>query len=317
MYLGAATCISFQDTFHTDNLPKDRDRLWNLLTEINAETQLIQPNYKEYVKPAMLRRMSSALKMGVAGGTECLRRSGLENADAISVGTGLGCVRDTLKFLKALYEEKESTLSPTAFIQSTHNSIAGQLALMLGNHGYNMTHVQGALSLGYALSDAELLIAENDAETVLVGAVDEKTDELVELLSELSATANYKLPRVGEGAAFFLASNERLPSSVAKMVGLGMNAQLLSWKEPALSLSKGGVGGGQPDLLLTNTSSGFNYTQFSGEHFTSVGFGLFLGLKALEMGSIDCAYLKMPEVNTVEIRHSLFGQEMSILLEKA
>ena len=203
MYLGAPTCISFQDTFGSDNP-------WTYLVQVNEESQLLHPNYKEYVKPAMLRRMSSALKMGVAGGTESIRKAGITNADAISVGTGLGCVRDTLKFLKAVYQNGEGGLSPTAFIQSTHNSIAGQLALMLGNHGYNMTHVQGALSLGYALSDAELLLAENDAETVLVGAVDEKTDELVELLLKLSATAGYPMPIVGEGGAFFLASKQKL-----------------------------------------------------------------------------------------------------------
>lgn len=301
MYLGAATCISFQDTFGNENP-------WSALVEVNAESQLFQPDYKEFVSPAALRRMSSVLKMGAAGGKSCLTKAGLENADAITVGTGLGCVRDTLKFLSAVYQDGEGGLSPTAFIQSTHNSIAGQLALMLGNHGYNMTHVQGALSLGYALSDAELLIGEGDAETVLVGAVDEKTDELVALLSKLSETVNYPLPLIGEGGAFCLASKRKMSSSVAKMVGLSLNRKLPSWE--------GGVGGGQIDLVLSNTIEGFNYTQFSGEHFTSAGFGLFMALKAFEAGKVDNGHVSFDHPKRILVNHKMLGQEMSILLEK-
>lgn len=293
MYLGAATCISFQDTFGNENP-------WNSLVEIDRETQLVQPDYKDFVSPAALRRMSSVLKMGAAGGRSCLDRAGIENSDAITVGTGLGCVRDTLKFLSAIYQDGEGGLSPTAFIQSTHNSIAGQLALMLGNHGYNMTHVQGALSLGYALSDAELLIGEGDAETVLVGAVDEKTDELVALLSKLSETVSYPLPVIGEGGAFFLASKEKTNSSVAKMVGLNLSGKVNV----------------EADLVLSNSNEGFNYTRFSGEHFTSAGFGLFMALKAFEAGKVDNGHVSINDPKLILVHHKLLGQEMSILLEK-
>lgn len=292
MYLGAASCISYQDTFGGENP-------WSVLAEANAESQLIQPDYKEFVSPAMLRRMSSALKMGVAGGKSCLQKSGLETCDAITVGTGLGCVRDTLRFMKVMYEEAETGLSPTSFIQSTHNSIAGQIALLLGNHGYNMTHVQGGLSLGYALSDAELLIGEGDAKTVLVGAVDEKTEELVELLTKLAATANYDLPEIGDGGAFFLASKEKLSSSVAKVVGLSMTDAINA----------------ETDLVLSNTGEGFNYVKYSGEHFTSAGFGLFMALKAFEAGTVNVNGTSV-EPKSILVRHSLFGQEFSILLDK-
>lgn len=300
MYLGASSCISFQDSFGNENLPEDSNKFWDSLVAINSESQLIQPNYKDFVSAAALRRMSSALKMGVAGGKSCLQQAGLENCDAITIGTGLGCVRDTLKFLKTVYEDDEGGLSPTAFIQSTHNSIAGQLALMLGNHGYNMTHVQGALSLGYALSDAELLIGEGDAETVLVGAVDEKTDELVELLSKLSETVNYPLPTIGEGGAFFLASKEKLSSSVAKVIDLNLVGKISA----------------DGDLVLSNTTEGFNYTQFSGEHFTSIGFGLFMALKAFEAEKVDNSHISFNHPTRILVHHQLLGEEMSILLEK-
>lgn len=294
MYLGAASCISFQDTIGGENP-------WNALTELNEESQLIQPNYKEFVKPALLRRMSTALKMGVAGGKTSLQIAGIENCDAITVGTGLGCVRDTLRFMKVMYEENETGLSPTSFIQSTHNSIAGQIALMLGNHGYNMTHVQAALSLGYALSDAELLLAEGDAETVMVGTVDEKTDELVELLSKLANSANVELPRIGEGGAFFLASQDKLDSSIAKMVELNLNGCIEA----------------DVDLVLSNFHEGFNYMKFCGEHFSSPGFALYLALKLFEAGKVENGHISIENPERILVHHSFLGQEMSILLERA
>lgn len=299
MYLGAASCISFQNTFGNQGCSENP---WNLLETLTGNSALIQPNYKEFVKPAQLRRMSSALKMGVAGGKRCLQQAKLQNCNAISVATGLGCVRDTLKFLSSVYHDKEAVLSPTAFIQSTHNSIAGQLALMLGNHGYNMTHVQGACSLGYALSDAELLLAEGDAETVLVGAVDEKTQELEKLLQELANKTAYPLPPIGEGAAFFLASKRKLNTSVARVVQLELSAYNHE-QQPY-------------DLLFSNTTKGFNYAQFSGTHFTAVGFGLFLALKALEAGEIHNQYITFDNPKRIWVEHRLLGQEMSILLEK-
>lgn len=294
MYLGAASCISFQETIGEENP-------WTLLTKLNEESQLVQPNYKEFVKPALLRRMSTALKMGVAGGKTSLQIAGVENCDAITVGTGLGCVRDTLKFMKVMYEENETGLSPTSFIQSTHNSIAGQIALMLGNHGYNMTHVQAVLSLGYALSDAELLLAEKDANSVLVGVVDEKTDELIQLLQKLSATIEYDMPKVGEGAAFFLATSNKDENTIAKMIGLSMNSVIAE----------------EADLVLSNTSEGFNYVQFCGEHFASPGFGLFMALKAFEIGEVQNASVNFSNPQRILVRHSFLGQELSILLERA
>ena len=51
--------------------------------------------------------------------------------DAIITGTGLGCLEDTEKFLTAMVTNKEEFLTPTSFIQSTHNTVSAQIALLL------------------------------------------------------------------------------------------------------------------------------------------------------------------------------------------
>src|SRR5690606_23583999 len=109
------------------------------------EVNVMEPQYKELIKPALLRRMSSVLKMGTYSAMNCLS-GGEITPEAIIVGTGLGCVRDTISFLEQSIHNDEQTLAPTAFIQSTHNSIGGQIALLLQNYRYNMTMVQNSVS---------------------------------------------------------------------------------------------------------------------------------------------------------------------------
>ena len=72
-----------------------------------------------------------------------------------------------------LNEQGEEGISPTLFMQSTHNTLAGALAIHLGCHGYNITYSQGDESLQWAIRDAQRLIQEGKAESVLVGLHDE------------------------------------------------------------------------------------------------------------------------------------------------
>lgn len=48
-----------------------------------------------------------------------LQEAGIENPDAIIVGTGMGCSQDSEKFLKNVIDNNEEFLTPTFFIQST------------------------------------------------------------------------------------------------------------------------------------------------------------------------------------------------------
>lgn len=298
MYINSSVCISYQNSFLTDNLVEQ-------LTPIGSESVLQHADYKQYVSPIQLRRMSAVLKMGVAAGVEALKQAGNASADAIIVGTGLGCIQDTLKFVEAMYESGEGTLSPTAFIQSTHNSIAGQLALLLGNRNYNMTHTQGNLSLAYALLDAQLLLAEGDAQQVLVGAVDELTAGEHAMLVALAEKLGMALPILGEGSAYFHLSAVPIEKTFAKIVAIKMvhNADA-SALQPMLSAAH---------VLLTNIDERLGemehlrYTDYCGEFFTASGFGLHLGLALLQV---------RPNLEQVMVHHRFGTQEMGLLVAR-
>ena len=180
----------------------------------------IEPDYTLFVDSKQLRRMSRVIKMGVAASFTALRGAGIERPDAVIVGTALGCLEDTATFLTKLVQNDEDMLSPTAFIYSTHNTIAGQIAYLLQCKGYNSTYVHRNISFESGLIDASMLLQEGSVNNVLVGGIDEITDASFAIFNrlghfkkeeELSGQNLFdsitKGSVAGEGAAFFTLVN--------------------------------------------------------------------------------------------------------------
>lgn len=167
----------------------------------------LEPDYSTFIDSKMIRRMSRIVKMGVAASATCLRNAGVEMPGAILTATAYGCLEDSATFLRKMIEFDEQTLSPTAFIQSTHNTVGAQIALLLKCHHYNNTIVHRAFSFENALTEARLLLEEG-VSPVLVGAMDEITDDSHAILSRFGLYKNDSGNIAGEGAAFFLLSKE-------------------------------------------------------------------------------------------------------------
>lgn len=191
----------------------------------------IDPDYKAILQKANLRRMSRLIKFGIYSAQQCLLDSNVENLDAILTGTGLGCQKDTEKFLIDIYGNDEGVLSPTKFMQSTHNTLSGQIALMLNCEKYNFTYVHRGASFESALLDGAMLIEEG-ARNVLVGGLDELTETYLTItnrmkmwrrdaINQLNLYSDKKPGTIaGEGASFFLLSKEQTEKSYAKIKGM-------------------------------------------------------------------------------------------------
>ena len=147
----------------------------------------------------MRRRMSRLLKSSVGAAMQCLRNAGNPTVDAIVTATGFGCLAESEQFLKNLLENDEQLLNPTPFIQSTFNTVGGQIALLTGNVSYNMTYTHRGRSFESAVLDAVSLIETGEAACVLLGAFDFKTPTLEAVIRRLGWPEGY-----GEGACFFL-----------------------------------------------------------------------------------------------------------------
>lgn len=278
MYIGKSACISYQNTIANEALEL-------LPISKMEEVTVIEPSYKELIKPALLRRMSSVLKMGTYSAMNCLD-GGEIDPEAIIVGTGLGCVRDTISFLNQTISNDEQTLAPTAFIQSTHNSIGGQIALLLQNYRYNMTMVQNSVSFEMALLDAQLQLEIENLETILVGGVDELTPELADLLKQLAEKLDAPLPQLGQGSAFFTVTKTPNSETSAK-VNLIETRQHFDGdfiSTIGLDLTKYDLilnGGFDSDIFPEDTSV-INFKEYCGEYFTAPAFASYVALQAIE-----------------------------------
>lgn len=225
-------CVSAQDTYETSFLES---------VEINTIENIVyakQPSYKELIPPAAARRMAKGVKMGLAASTKALKEANVEVPDAIITGTGMGCIEDSEKFLKALIDNNEEYLTPTNFIQSTHNTVGAQIALGLGCKGYNFTYVNGSISFESALLDAKLQLENEEENTILVGAADETSSHTIELFKLVNIikkdsdqpysvlNSNSSGVVYSEGATFVTLENVKKESSYAVLEALQIQNEL-------------------------------------------------------------------------------------------
>ena len=151
--------------------------------EITSDDELSE--IRKYVKPIAARRMGKLMKSSLLSSLTALEQAGVEMPDAVITGTAYGCLENTERLLRQIDAEEEESISPTYFMQSTHNTIGSNIAIKLGCHGYNSTYSQRGDSLEWAIRDAELLIRSGKCRTVLVGCHDESTPTLKSMLDRI------------------------------------------------------------------------------------------------------------------------------------
>ena len=146
-----------------------------IAADITIDSMKQLADYKEYISPKEGRRMGKLMKAATLTSLMALREAGIECPDAIITATANGMLETSEKFLVDMVDNGEETLSPTLFMQSTHNTIGSAIAIRTQCHGYNITYTQGKDSMKWALRDAERLIRMGKAKTVLVGCHDESS----------------------------------------------------------------------------------------------------------------------------------------------
>lgn len=258
-----------------------------------GKVRAIEPDYSTWIDPRLLRRMGRIVSMGVTAAFMALKDGGVKMPDAITTGTGFGCLEDTGNFLAKMVKQKEEGVNPTPFIQSTHNTIGSQVALLLGCHGHNQTFTHQSFSFEGALLDAKMLLAEHADQNVLVGAVDETTEVGHILMQRVGIFGNGVAQ--GEGAFYFLCTAKKQEESYARIINQRTLFKPASLeREIQLFLSTNEVHPTEIDLVLfggmeqpwdraaTQTieilfpvDKIVAYKKYSGEFATSVGFAVW------------------------------------------
>ncbi|GAB2693590.1 beta-ketoacyl synthase chain length factor [Mucilaginibacter koreensis] len=324
IYIRSAACISPQSTFNQQSL------LPEPLSTVTNRLKVIEPDYKAYIDAKLIRRMSRIIRMGVSTALQCLRDAQLDMPDAIVTGTAYGCLEDTGIFLTRIEEQQEEMLSPTAFIQSTHNTVGAQIALTLQCHNYNNTFTQQGHSFESALLDAILLLKEGEINNALVGSADELTDISFDILSRFGLYRRQPIDNLsliqhsgqgtiaGEGTAFFTLTHQATEENAAELQGLDTFYTQAKPEDIAAHiqafLTKQEVDLNDIDLVLLgnngdiqndevyphlqqtlfNNTSVAGYKHLCGEYPTAISFALWLGSCVIKYGQVPDVLVVQP-----------------------
>lgn len=315
----------------------------------------VEPDYSQSIDVRQLRRMSRVIKMGVAAAAMALHEAGVNIPDGIITGTSYGCLEDTGIFLTKMVENNENALNPTPFIQSTHNTIGSQIALLLQCQGYNQTYTQRAFSFEHALLDAILDLRENPSQSILAGGIDEITAVSHTILKRFGifrdGSANsldlFKTRKHGtlhgEGAAYFVLSGEKSkhekvcldsvatffkPQHASLMAGIEAFLQTASLKNTDIDLLLLGKSGDTrmdtdaekiSSTLFHASATGF-FKHLSGEHPTASAFALWLGARIIQEQKIPDIVMDRNAGRPLErvlIYNPYFGRYHSLILLRA
>ncbi|PVW14316.1 beta-ketoacyl synthase chain length factor [Marixanthomonas spongiae] len=333
-YIHSAMSISAQDSFAEDGS----------FTEVQIysdyKISAVHPPYRDFIPLSQLRRMSPAVKMGVAASQQALKKANLELPEAIITGSGLGCMADTENFLNTLIEQDEQFLTPTAFIQSTHNTVAGQIALGLNCKAYNTTYAHGSVSFESALIDAQLQLEAGEVNNVLVGGVDELGIEFVDYVHsvEHKQTQPIQVP-LSEGATFCVLSSEKKEGAVAVLKAVEINSKIAEGHigaEIQAFLKRNKVDSSEIDaVILGNNGNAFDgyyqnvenlfsetdilqYKKFVGEYFTASAFAFWMGAQLLDGQPLPPAFFvrkaAQKKYTTVLLYNQFKGSQHSFVL---
>lgn len=346
-YINGVGCISAQKTVDTVFLEEAE------LNENDTILSLKAPIYKDFISPTAIRRMAKGVKNGIVASALAMKEANITAVDAIITGTGMGCIEDSEKFLKTILDNKEEFLTPTSFIQSTHNTVGAQIALGLQCKAYNLTYVNGSVSFESALLDAKMKIEEEEASTVLIGGIDETADYTMSLFKlagfikkenqspycVLNSTTKGAV--YGEGATFFALENEKKENTYAEVLDIEILNKLkievledkiktfLNTNSLQISDIDAVILGYNGDVeydtyyntlsenAFTNTPQVY-YKHLSGEYNTASAFGLWVGTKIIKTQQIPeilkVNALENPEYKTILLYNQYKGIDHSFTL---
>jgi len=146
-----------------------------------------------------LRRVSRIGQLALAAVDQAWTSSELvaDSDTGLVFGTALADTHETSEFLRGMYDRGPKLAKPKHFQRSVHGAAAGELALLYGLTGYNLTVTQGVHSGDAALYAAALAVRSGRCERCLCVAADTLSSPLLLAHSVLG----YKDVPVGEAAA--------------------------------------------------------------------------------------------------------------------
>ncbi len=314
-YINGIGLISPQQTFGDgDFLDSPIDHRLSILS-------CITPDFKQFINPIQLRRLNRIQRIGLTAAALALKDASLDSILGIVTATGEGSSASKGTFIAEFLLQDEKYTTPTSFVQSSYNNLAGLVAMTYRMMGYNNNFVSGGFAFETALQDAMLQLIVHTSKDLLVGSYDESYAPHFELDNR---TGHYKketgsslqlftraTPGTlwGEGASFFLLSNKQTektwcqvreplviykPSLVKDIYAsltkyLSENKIDISTIDILISGTSGDANADEQILQLENAMPSVTLCRFKhlcGEYFTAVSFAVWLAASILKKNRI-------------------------------
>ncbi|MFM8391874.1 MAG: beta-ketoacyl-ACP synthase II, partial [Methylophilaceae bacterium] len=213
----------------------------------------------EFLSPKEARRMDTFIQYGLVAGIEAFKDSGLEvteqNAERIgvSIGSGIGGLR-LIEETNDTYDEGGPRKISPFFIPGTIiNMISGNLSIMFGFKGPNVSIVTACTTGTHSIGDAARMIEYGDADVMIAGGAEAAITELsvggfasaraLSARNDDPATASRPWDKdrdgfvIGEGAGVMVleeyeSAKKRGAKIYAELVGYGMSADVYHMTAP-------------------------------------------------------------------------------------
>ncbi len=137
-----------------------------------------------YIAPKDLKKMATFIHFGLAAGMQALDDSGLqvteENADMIGVaiGSGIGGLPYIEKQRDIFVASGPRKISPFFVPSSIINMVSGNLSIMRGLRGPNISIVSACTTGAHNIGDAGRMISYGDADVMVAGGAEMATSAL-------------------------------------------------------------------------------------------------------------------------------------------
>ncbi len=131
-----------------------------------------------YIKPKDQKKMDTFIHYGIGAGADAIKDSGLEvteeNAERIGVimGSGIGGLGTIERNYEAFRTNGPRKISPFFVPASIINMVAGNLSIMFGLKGPNMSIVSACTTAAHSIGDAARMISYGDADVMIAGGAE-------------------------------------------------------------------------------------------------------------------------------------------------
>jgi 3-oxoacyl-[acyl-carrier-protein] synthase II len=210
--------------------------------------QVKDPDYKQYMAPANLRRMDRISRMVTASIKLAILDAGLQmevedpERVGIMIGTGLGSSKTVDLFFRDLVRSGPDEVAPLLFQTSVPNAICSHASIEFGIKGINTTFSHKEISAESTIVHAFEALRRGKADVIFAGGGDEISEPLYNVYATLGTLSSSRAPHaegmrpfdrtrngivLGEGSGIMVLetidhARRRAASPYAEVAGYGM-----------------------------------------------------------------------------------------------